>query len=152
MAKKVTGRPGIDVPWVPPKDVVRLSGGNPQVPLGYGEEPVRWFIGAMPGWQSAMGERLDRLITTVAPGVMKAVKWNTPMYGMELDHYFLGFHCFEKYIKVSFNTGSQLHPMPPGTSKQAKVRYLDIHEDDELDEAQFRDWVRQASQLPGEKL
>jgi len=152
MAKKVDSRPGIDVPWVAPTDVVRLSGGNPQVPLGYGEEPVRWFIDAMPGWQSAVGKRLDALITAAAPGVMKAVKWNTPMYGMELDHSFLGFHCFDKYIKVSFNSGAKLVPLPPGTSKQANVRYLDIHEGDRLDEAQFRDWVRQASELPGEKL
>ena len=152
MAKKAAGRPGIDSPWVAPTEIVRLSGGNPQAPLGYGEEPVRWFIAAMPGWQSAVGARLDRLITAAAPGVMKAVKWNTPMYGMELDHYFLGFHCFERYIKVSFNTGAMLTPLPPGTSKQAKVRYLDIFEGDALDEAQFRDWVRQASQLPGEKL
>jgi hypothetical protein len=152
MAKKPAGRPGIDTPWVAPKDVVRLSGGNPQVPLGYGEAPVRWFIAAMPGWQSAVGKRLDALITEAAPGVMKAVKWNTPMYGMELDHYFLGFHSFDKYIKVSFNSGARLQPVPPGKSKQANVRYLDIREGDALDEAQFKDWVEQASQLPGEKL
>ena len=152
MAKKSAGRPGIDAPWQAPTEVVRLSGGNPQVPLGFGEEPVRWFIAAMPGWQSAMGKRLDALITSAAPGVMKAVKWNTPMYGMELDHYFAGFHCFDRYIKVSFNSGALLDPMPPGTSKQAKVRYLDNHEGDPLDEAQFKDWVKQASQLPGDKL
>lgn len=152
MAKKTDGKLGIDAPWVAPKEIVRLSGGNPQVPLGYGEEPVRWFIKAMPGWQSAVGGKLDALITEAAPGVMKAVKWNTPMYGMELDHYFLGFHCFDKYIKVSFNTGAKLTPLPPGTSKQANMRYLDIHEGDGLDEAQFKDWVKQASQLPGEKM
>jgi hypothetical protein len=152
MAKKAAGRPGIDAPWVAPGEIVRLSGGNPQVPLGYGEEPVRWFIAAMPGWQSAVGERLDALITEAAPGVMKAVKWNTPLYGMELDHYFVGFHCFEKYIKVSFNLGARLKPMPPGASKQADVRYLDIREDDTVDEKQFKDWVRQASQLPGVKM
>jgi len=83
---------------------------------------------------------------------MKAVKWNSPMYGMELDHYFLGFHCFDRYIKVSFNTGAKLEPRPPGPSKQADVRYLDIREDDELDEAQFKDWVRQASRIPGIKM
>lgn len=152
MAKKAAGRPGIDTPWVAPNTIVRLSGGNPQAPLGYGEEPVRWFIGAMPGWQSAVGETLDRLITAAAPGVMKAVKWNTPMYGMELDHYFLGFHCFDRYIKVSFNSGAKLNPLPPFTSKQANVRYLDIREGDGFDEEQFKDWVRQASQLPGEKM
>lgn len=152
MAKKMAGKPGIDVPWVAPEEIVRLSGGNPQVPLGYGEAPVRWFIAAMPGWQRAVGERLDTLIGATVPGVMKAVKWNTPMYGMELDHYFLGFHCFERYIKVSFNSGAKLHPMPPGASKQANVRYLDIYEADVFDETQFSDWVRQASQLPGERL
>jgi hypothetical protein len=145
-------KPGIDVPWVAPTEIVRLSGGNPQVPVGYGEAPVRWFIAAMPGWQSAVGARLDALIEVAAPRVMRAVKWNTPMYGMEPDHYFLGFHCFDRYIKVSFNSGARLEPLPPGTSKQAGVRYLDIHEGDVLDEAQFTDWVRQASRLPGEKL
>lgn len=152
MVKKAAGRPGIDTPWIAPETVVRLSGGNPQVPLGYGEAPVNWFIDAMPGWQRAVGATLDSLITEAAPGVMKAVKWNTPMYGMELDHYFLGFHCFDRYIKVSFNSGAKLDPSPPGTSKQANVRYLDIHEGDALDEAQFKSWVRQASQLPGDKM
>lgn len=152
MGKKESGKPGIDAPWVAPREIVRLSGGNPQVPLGYGEEPVRWFIDAMPGWQAGVGRALDALVTEAAPGVMKAVKWNTPMYGMELDHYFLGFHCFERYIKVSFNAGARLTPLPPGPSKQANVRYLDIHEDDRLDEAQFKDWVRQASRLPGDKM
>lgn len=152
MARQAAGRPGIDTPWVAPGEVVRLSGGNPQVPLGYGEAPVRWFIAAMPGWQQAVGEKLDRLIDEAVPGVLKAVKWNTPMYGIELDHYFLGFHCFDKYIKVSFNTGAKLEPKPPGASKQADVRYLDIHEGDALDAAQFADWVKQASRLPGVKM
>jgi hypothetical protein len=152
MVRKAAGRPGLDTPWVAPREVVYLSGGNPQAPLGYGEEPVQWFIAAMPGWKNALGQRLDALITEAAPGVMKAVKWNTPLYGMELDHYFVGFHCFDRYIKVSFNTGARLEPMPPGTSKQADVRYLDIYEDDALDEAQFRDWIKQASRLPGVKM
>jgi len=152
MVKQAAGKPGLDTPWVAPGEVVYLSGGNPQVPLGYGEAPVAWFIAAMPGWQSAIGRKLDALITNAVPGVLKAVKWNTPMYGMELDHYFVGFHCFERYIKVSFNTGAKLEPVPPGRSRQADVRYLDIYEDDALDEAQFKDWVRQASQLPGVKM
>lgn len=152
MAKKAAGRPGIDAPWIAPKELVRLSGGNPQVPLGYGEAPVQWFIAAMPGWQGAVGKRLDALITDAVPEVMKAVKWNTPMYGMEVDHYFLGFHCFDRYIKVSFNTGARLMPPPPGTSKQAEVRYLDIYEGENLDEAQFVDWVKQASRLPGIRM
>jgi hypothetical protein len=145
-------KPGIDAPWEAPKELVRLSGGNPQVPLGYGEAPVEWFIAHMPGWQAGVGKRLDALITAAAPGVLKAVKWNTPMYGMELDHYFAGFHCFDRYIKVSFNTGAKLEPMPPGPSKQADVRYLDIYEGDALDEAQLKDWIRQASRLPGIKM
>jgi hypothetical protein len=152
MAKKAAGKPGIDTPWIAPKEVVHLSGGNPQVPLGYGEAPVQWFIDAMPGWQRAVGKRLDALITEAVPGVLKAVKWNTPMYGMELDHYFAGFHCFDRYIKVSFNMGARLEPLPPGASKQADVRYLDIYEDDTLDEAQFKDWMRQASRIPGVKM
>lgn len=145
-------KPGIDVPWVAPSKIVYLSGGNPQMPLGYGEEPVRAFIAAMQGWQQAVGEKLDGLITQAVPDVMKAVKWNSPMYGMELDHYFLGFHCYDRFVKVSFNTGAKLDPMPPGPSKQANVRYLDIREADELDEAQFMDWVKQASRLPGVKM
>ena len=106
----------------------------------------------MPGWKRAVGEQLDRVIEAAVPGVQKAVKWNTPLYGMALDHYFLGFHCFDKYIKVSFNLGARLEPLPPGRSKQANVRYLDIHEDAGFDEAQFADWVKQASRLPGEKM
>ena len=152
MAKKASGRPGIDAPWVAPKEVVRLSGGNPQVPLGYGEEPVRWFIAAMPGWQAAVGGRLDALITAAAPGVMKAVKWNTPLYGNAGDGWFMSYHCFARYVKVAFFRGAALEPPPPGPSKQKDVRYLDIHEADTIDEAQFTAWVKQASKLPGEGM
>jgi len=129
-----------------------LSGGNPQIPKGYGEEPVQAYIDAMPGWKRAAGEQLDRLIVKTVPNVTKAVKWNSPFYGMEKDSWFLSFHCFDKYIKVAFFRGSSLNPVPPVSSKHPEVRYLHIHEDQQLDESQFFDWVKQASHLPGEKM
>ncbi|CAN7440481.1 DUF1801 domain-containing protein [Rhizobium sp. LjRoot254] len=135
-----------------PDGVVLLSGGNPQIAKGYGDAPVQAFIAAMPGWKSDVGRRIDDIITRTLPDVQKAVKWNTPFYGVEPDHYFLGFHCIMKYVKVAFMRGASLDPLPPGTSKQKDVRYLDIHEDDPFDEEQFADWVKQASQLPGEKM
>ncbi|WP_425645080.1 DUF1801 domain-containing protein [Agrobacterium leguminum] len=128
-----------------------LSGGNPQIAKGYGNAPVQAYIAAMPGWKSGVGGRIDKLIEGVVPGVRKAVKWNSPFYGMEDDIWFLSLHCFTKYIKVTFLNGASLQPLPPGTSKHPKVRYLDIHED-AFDEAQFVEWVRQASVLPGEKM
>lgn len=129
-----------------------LSGGNPQIAKGYGDAPVQAFIAAMPGWKRGVGRRLDDLITQAVPGVKKAVKWNSPLYGIEDQRWFLGFHCFTKYVKVSFFRGAALDPLPPGTSKQPHVRYLDIHEDRPFDEAQFIAWVKQASLLPGEKM
>jgi hypothetical protein len=129
-----------------------LSGGNPQIAKGYGDAPVQAYIAAMPGWKSDVGRRLDALITRTIPGVRKAVKYNSPLYGVEDQVWFLGVHVFAKYIKVAFFRGASLRPVPPGTSKQKDVRYLDIHEDDELDEAQFVRWVKQASQLPGERM
>jgi hypothetical protein len=129
-----------------------LSGGNPQIAKGYGNEPVQAYIGAMPGWKSKVGRRLDAIISRTVPGVNKAVKWNSPLYGIEEKTWFLGIHCFNKYIKVAFFRGASLRPLPPGESKQKDVRYLDIHEEDELDEAQFADWVKQASELPGERM
>lgn len=130
---------------------VLLSGGNPQIPKGYGDAPVQAYIAAMPGWKHDVGRRLDALIVGAVPGVQKAVKWNSPLYGMEDDGWFLSLHCFTRYIKVTFFRGSSLRPIPPGASKHKEVRYLDIHEG-QLDEAQFVDWVRQASQMPGEKM
>lgn len=130
----------------------QLSGGNPQIAKGYGEEPVQAYIAAMPGWKSALGVRIDELISATVPGVRKAVKWNSPLYGMKDDYWFLGIHVFTKYVKVAFFRGGSLDPTPPGPSKQKEVRYLDIHEDDELDEAQFIAWVKQAAALPGEKM
>lgn len=129
-----------------------LSGGNPQIPKGYGDAPVQAYIAAMPGWKSAVWRKLDKLIERTVPNVRKAVKWNSPLYGMEDDHWFLGIHCFDKYIKVSFFKGAALDPVPPVASKQKEVRYFHIHENDAVDEAQFAAWVKQASQLPGEKM
>jgi len=130
--------------------VTLLSGGNPQIPKGDGDAPVQAYILAMPEWKQDIGRRLDRIIVAAVPDVRKAVKWNTPFYGKD-EGWFLSFHCFTKYIKVTFFRGTSLKPIPLGTSKHPEVRYLDIHEG-ELDETQFRDWVLQASQLPGEKL
>jgi hypothetical protein len=132
---------------------VLLSGGNPQIAKGYGDAPVQAYIAAMPGWKRDVGRRLDALIVRTVPGVRKAVKWNSPFYGVEDEGqgWFLSFHCFTKYIKVTFFRGTSLRPVPPGPSKHKDVRYLDIHED-ELDEAQFAAWVEQANQLPGERM
>lgn len=129
-----------------------LSGGNPQIAKGYGDQPVQAYIAAMPGWKSAVGRRLDEIITRTVPNANKAVKWNSPLYGMEEKHWFLGIHVFEKYIKVAFFRGARLNPIPPGESKQKEVRYLNIREEDVLDEVQFASWVKQASELPGEKM
>jgi hypothetical protein len=129
-----------------------LSGGNPQIPKGYGSAPVKAYIAAMPGWKSKLGRKLDALVARAVPGVHKAVKYNSPLYGLEGQGWFLGIHVFTNYVKVAFFRGAALRPVPPGTSKQQHVRYLDIREDDKLDEAQFTDWVKQASKLPGEKL
>ncbi|WP_018235838.1 DUF1801 domain-containing protein [Ensifer sp. BR816] len=133
-------------------DATLLSGGNPQIAKGHGDAPVQAYIAAMPGWKSDIGRRLDALITRTVPDVRKAVKWNSPLYGMEEQHWFLGIHCFTKYIKVAFFRGTSLSPVPPGDSKQKEVRYFHIHEEDELDEAQFAAWVKQASQLSGERM
>ena len=136
----------------PPKRPALLAGGNPQIAKAEGDAPVQAYIAAMPGWKSDVGCRLDALIERTVPDVYKAVKWNSPFYGIEGEGWFLGIHCFNKYIKVAFFRGASLRPVPPGTSKQKEVRYLDIHEDDPLDEAQLAAWVKQASQLPGEKM
>jgi len=154
--KAVAGRSAARLPKTAPQPqpgkVTLLSGGNPQIAKGYGDAPVHAYIAAMPGWKSDLGRRLDALIERTVPGVNKAVKWNSPFYGIEGQGWFLGLHCFTKYVKVAFFRGASLSPLPPGGSKQKDVRYLDIHEDDQLDEAQFADWVKQASQLPGEKM
>jgi hypothetical protein len=129
-----------------------LSGGNPQIAKGDGDAPVQAYIAAMPGWKHEVGKRLDTLIVKTVPSVQKAVKWNSPFYGVEGEGWFLSFHCFTRYVKVAFFRGASLRPLPPGESKQQHVRYLDIHEGEALDETQFADWVKQASRLPGEKM
>ena len=131
--------------------VALLSGGNPQIAKGYGEAPVQAYIAAMPGWKRDVGRRLDALVERTVPGVKKAVKWNSPFYGVEEGVWFLSFHVFAKYVKVAFFRGAELGPVPPGASKQKNVRYLDIYEG-QLDEAQLAKWVKQASKLPGEKM
>jgi len=132
--------------------VVLLAGGNPRIAKADGDAPVRAYINAMPGWKRDVGRRLDKLIVQSVPGVLKAVKWNSPFYGIEGQGWFLNFHCFTKYIKVAFFRGTSLSPLPPGESKNKEVRYLDIHEDDQLDDVQLAAWVKQASELPGENL
>jgi hypothetical protein len=136
----------------PAKPVKLLSGGNPQIAKAEGDAPVQAYIAAMPGWKHDVGRWLDELITRTVPGVRKAVKWNTPFYGLEGQGWFLAFHCITRYIKVTFFRGTSLRPPPPVASKQQDVRYFHIHQDDPIDEAQFAAWVRQASQLPGERL
>lgn len=129
-----------------------LSGGNPQIPKGYGDAPVQAYIAAMPGCKSETGRRIDAATECAVPGVRKAVKWNSPFYGMEDDCWFLSFHVFARYVKVAFFRGASLEPVPPVASKSGDTRYFHIHEDDAFDEAQFADWVAQASKLPGEKM
>ena len=126
-----------------------LAGGNPQIAKADGDAPVQAYIAAMPGWKSDVGHRLDALIARTVPGVRKAVKWNSPFYGVEGEGWFLSLHCFTKYVKVAFYCGTSLRPIPPGESKQKGVRYLDIHEDDQLDEEQMASWIRQAASIPG---
>ena len=128
---------------------VLLSGGNPQIAKADGEAPVQAYIAAMPGWKRDLGKRLDALIERTVPDVRKAVKWNSPFYGVEGHGWFLSFHVFTRYVKVAFFRGTSLRPMPPGASKHKDLRYLDIHEGDELDEAQMASWVKQAAALPG---
>ena len=131
------------------KPVKLLSGGNPQIAKAEGDAPVQAYIAAMPGWKRAVGKRLDALIVRNVPNVLKAVKWNSPMYGIEGRGWFLGFHVFTHYVKVTFFRGAALRPLPPGASKHEDVRYFDIHEGDALDEAQMATWVKQAAALPG---
>ena len=124
---------------------------TPQIAKGDGDAPVQAYIAAMPGWKSDLGKRLDALVMQNVPHVRKAVRWNSPFYGIEGQGWFLSFHVFTRYVKVTFFRGASLDPPPAGKSKYPDVRYLDIHEG-QLDEAQFADWVRQASMLPGEKM
>jgi len=129
-------------------NVVLLSGGNPQIAKGDGDGPVQAYIAAMPDWKRDIGARLDALIVRKVPRVRKAVKWNSPFYGAAGEGWFLSFHVFTRYVKVTFFQGTSLKPVPPGASKHEDVRYVDIHEDD-FDEAQMEKWVKQAAALPG---
>ncbi len=129
-----------------------LSGGNPQIPKADGDAPVQAYIAAMPGWKRDVGRHLDALIVRTVPNVRKAVRWNTPFYGVEGRGWFLGFHCFTKYVKVTFLNGASLRPAPPVASKHEDVRYFHVHEDDPIDDEALASWIRQASELPGEEL
>ena len=129
-----------------------LSGGNPQIAKADGDAPVQAYIAAMPGWKSDLGRRLDDLIVRTAPNVRKAVRWNSPFYGIEGQGWFLSYHCFKRYIKVTFLNGASLCPLPPVKSKHDDVRYFHIHEGDQFDEELVAGWIRQASALPGDKL
>lgn len=129
-----------------------LSGGNPQIAKGYGDEPIKAYIAAMPGWKKDIGQQLDKLIVKAVPKVHKAVKWNSPLYGIEGQGWFISLHCFAKYIKIAFFRGTSLKPVPPEPSKTKETRYVHIHEGDELDEKQLTEWIKQASRLPGERM
>jgi hypothetical protein len=146
-----SGAPKAESPPKPgaARPVKLLSGGNPQIAKADGDAPVQAYIAAMPGWKRDLGARLDALIVRTVPDVRKAVKWNSPFYGVEGRGWFLSFHCFTKYVKVAFFRGASLKPVPPGASKDKNTRYLDIREGDELDEAQVAAWVKQAAALPG---
>ena len=132
-----------------PKATKLLSGGNPQIAKADGDAPVQAYIAAMPGWKSDVGRRLDALIVSTVPGVSKAVKWNSPFYGLEGQGWFVTFHCFTKYVKVAFFRGASLDPLPPVKSKSGDTRYLHVHEGDELDVELLRSWIRQAAKLSG---
>lgn len=134
------------------KEPVLLSGGNPKIDKADGDAPVAAYIAAMPGWKGDIGRLLDSIVVAAVPDVQKAVRWNTPFYGVDGQGWFLSFHCFTKYVKVTFHSGASLEPLPPVDSKHPDVRYLHVSEDEPLDEAQFAEWVTQAGSLPGETL
>ncbi len=147
-----TAQDGTEVAVPQGRKPALLAGGNPHIAKADGDAPVQAYIAAMPGWKSEVGRRLDGIVERTVPGVRKAVKWNSPLYGVEGQGWFLGIHCFTKYVKVAFFRGASLRPVPPGPSKQKDVRYLDIREDDRFDDTQFMAWVTQASRLPGERM
>lgn len=143
MTRTAAPRAGKDRP-------VLLSGGNPQIPKGDGDAPVEAYLAAMPGWKQDVGRRLDALVVAVVPDVRKAVRWNSPFYGIEGQGWFLSFHCMTKYVKVTFFRGTSLEPVPPVGSKHPEVRYAHLHEDATLDEALLTRWIQQAAALPGD--
>jgi hypothetical protein len=131
------------------KGVVLLSGGNPQIAKADGDAPVQAYIAAMPGWKHDVGKRVDAVVSRAVPKVRKAVKWNSPFYGYEGKGWFLSFHCFTRFVRVTFFNGTSLRPMPPVASKVKNVRYIDVHEGEKVDEARMAKWVKQAATLPG---
>ena len=126
-----------------------LAGGNPQIAKADGDAPVQAYIAAMPGWKRDVARRLDALIVRTVPGVRKAVKWNSPFYGVDGQGWFLSFHTFTNYVKVTLFRGTSLRPVPPGEAKHKEARYVDIRENDQVDEARMATWIRQAAALPG---
>lgn len=145
----MTGKPKRVSPAGKAKPVKLLAGGNPQIAKGDGDAPVQAYIAAMPGWKRGLGERLDALIARTVPGVRKAVKWNSPFYGVEGRGWFLGMHVFARFVKVTFFKGTSLRPLPPGgTPRSGESRWIDLHEG-EFDEARLEAWVAQAAALPG---
>lgn len=130
-------------------EVKLLAGGNPQIAKGDGDEPVQAYLAAMPGWKRAVGVRLDEIVTRTVPDVRKGVRWNSPFYGSADAGWFLSFHCFTKYVKITFFDGRSLDPVPPVASKDADARYVHVHEGDEIDEPLLTSWVEQAAALPG---
>lgn len=135
-----------------PGEPVLLSGGNPQIAKADGDAPVQAYIAAMPGWKGEVGRYLDDLIVQTVPEVRKAVRWNSPFYGIEGQGWFLSYHCFTKYIKVTFLRGTQLNPLPPVESKDPNTRYLHIYEGEQVDEEQLKNWLRQAAGMRGDPL
>ncbi len=129
-----------------------LTGGNPQIPKADGDAPVQDYIAAMPEWKSDVGRLLDGLIERTVPEVRKAVRWNTPFYGIEDQGWFVSYNCCTRYVELAFHNGASLCPLPPVESKHPDVRYFHIHEDDDVDEKQLTSWIRQAAELPGEEL
>lgn len=148
MSRKAPSRPPLKSEDGKP---VLLSGGNPQIPKGFGDAPVQAYLDAVPGWKQDICRQVDALVGQVVPGVAKAVKWNSPLYGVEEGSWFLSFHCFDRYVKLTFFSGTSMEPPPPGASKVPGVRYLDIRQDDPIGD-QLADWIRQAAKLPGERL
>jgi hypothetical protein len=145
MPRKVTPNPDKNT-----SNVVLLSGGNPQIAKGDGEGPVAAYIAAMPGWKSVVGRQLDMLIVRAVPDVNKAVKWNSPFYGVAGQGWFVSFHVLTRYVKVTFFKGTSLQPLPPGgTARSKEARWIDIYEDDEIDQVQLTSWIEQAAAIPG---
>jgi len=156
MAEKPAGRQAKKtrppLPPLAPGEVRLLTGGNPQIPKGDGPGPVAAYIAAMPGWKRAVGERIDALVVETCPDVSKAVRWNSPFWGMPDRGWFLSLSCTARYVKVCFHKGSLLEPQPPVASKHETVRYLHLHEGEAIDEALFTDWIAQAARIDGERM